>query len=77
MVEDEMFAKALDIIGIKRTKDMYEKSKYPHRCNMCLEDMKMAGYKLKKEFVSGYETPYMFICQECWENLPSDKKKDI
>lgn len=44
---------------------------------MCLEDMKMAGYKLKTEFVSGYETPYMFICQECWENLPSDKKKDI
>lgn len=70
MVEDEMFAKALDIIGIKRTKDMYEKSKYPHICNMCLEDMKMAGYKLKTEYVNGYETPYMFICQECWESLP-------
>ena len=39
MVEDEMLAKALGIIGIKRTKDMYEKSKYPHRCNMCFDYM--------------------------------------
>lgn len=77
MIEDEMFAKALDVIGLKRTKDMYKESRYPHKCSMCLESPNMAGYKLKTEFVSGYETPYRFICQECWENLPSDKKKDI
>lgn len=77
MVEDEMFAKALDVLGLKRTKDMYKESRYPHECSMCLESPNMAGYILKPEFISDYETPYMFICQECWENLPSDKKKDI
>lgn len=74
MIEDEMFVKALDIVGLKRSKDMYKKSKYPHRCSMCLDSPNMAGYKLKPEFVSGYETPYMFICQECYDSLPERSK---
>lgn len=77
MIEDEMFAKALDIVGLKRTKNMYTKSKYPHRCSMCLDDMKITGYKLKSEYVCDYKVPYMFICQECYESLPDDKKESI
>lgn len=76
MIEDEMFARALNILGLKRTKDMYKESRYPHKCSMCLDNPNMAGYMLKPEFVSDYETPYMFICQECWESLPDKSCRD-
>lgn len=77
MIEDEIFAKALDVMGIKRTKDMYEKAKYPHICSMCAGDSNEVGYKLKSKYVHDSGIPYLFICQECWESLPSDTDKDL
>lgn len=68
-IEDDMFASALEAQGIKRTQDMYEASTYPHRCTMCGEYP--SSYKLKVPYVEeiGLETPYIFICQECFKEL--------
>lgn len=68
-IEDEIFASALEAQGIKRTQDMYEPSTYPHRCTMC--DSYPSQYKLKIPYVEilGTETPYIFICQDCFKEL--------
>jgi hypothetical protein len=68
-IEDEIFASALEAQGIKRTQDMYEPSTYPHRCGMCGEYP--SHYKLKPQYVEeiGDETPYIYICEECLNEL--------
>ena len=68
-IEDEIFASALEAQGIKRTQDMYEPSKYPHRCQICGDYP--SHYKLKTPYVEsiGLETPYIFICEECFKEL--------
>lgn len=68
-IEDDMFASALEVQGIKRTQDMYEPSTYPHTCSMCGEQH--SEYRLKTPYVEslGLETPYIFICKECLNEL--------
>lgn len=69
MIEDEIFAHALEIKGIKRTKSMYESARYPHKCTLCTDEINEVGYRLKSEFVESTETPYLFICKECFDSL--------
>lgn len=74
-IEDEIFASALETSGIKRTKAMYERALFPHWCTMCYDKdtVNYYGYRLKPEFVSyGEDTPYLFICDECYEELPNE-----
>jgi hypothetical protein len=73
MIEDEMFAKALEIIGIRRTKKMYHKAKLLHHCSMCDNISEPSvGYALNLDKVSGFDTPYLYICPECYEELPEE-----
>lgn len=76
-IEDTMFAKALELKGIKRTKSMYEKAEYPHICSMCQDEntRNEVGYRLKIHCIRDYEQPYIFICPECYESLTDDTKK--
>lgn len=72
-IEDDIFMDALKAQGIKRTKNMYEKARYLHNCSMCLDDSKKeVQYKLKFEYVSSIETPYIFICEDCYNELPEE-----
>lgn len=71
MIEDEIFASALEASNIKRIKDMYTKSKLLHKCSMCGEDYQL-GYKLKIEYLDGFDTPYKFICKDCYNELKED-----
>lgn len=68
-IEDLMFADALAASGLKRTQEMYEPSTYAHRCSMCGETH--SEYKLKAPYVEsiGLDTPYIFICSECFKEL--------
>lgn len=68
-LEDEIFTDAITASGLKRTKDMYEPSEYTHHCSMCGEVH--SEYRLRPEHVEniGLETPYIFICKECYEEL--------
>lgn len=69
MIEDEIFAHALEVKGIKRTKSMYEPARHKHKCTLCADETNEVGYRLKAEFVEGTDTPYLFICNECFESL--------
>lgn len=75
-IEDEIFLDALEVQKIRRAKSMYELAEYPHRCSMCQteEDIKIKdlqkGYKLKFPYVSDFNVPYLYICKECYEELP-------
>lgn len=68
-LEDKMFTSALEASGIKRTQSMYEPVQYPHHCHMCGE--MHSEYKLKTPYIEslGMETPYIFICEECFKEL--------
>lgn len=68
-IEDLIFASAIEAQGIKRTQSMYEPSTYPHSCSMCGDYP--SSYKLKVPYVEeiGLETPYIFICEECFKEL--------
>lgn len=72
--EDKIFAAVLEAMGIKRTKAMYERSQFPHLCTMCCEEDAgdYYGYRLKPEFVDSIDTPYVFICDECYEELEDE-----
>lgn len=67
-IEDTMFMEALDVMNIVRRKSSYEKAEHPHHCDFCRDDD--AVYRLKSEFVTlGDETPYLFICEDCYKGL--------
>ena len=73
-IEDKIFASSLEAKGIKRTKDMYTKSLYPHICGMCGENSRdIQSYILKLEYVTDFNTPYLFICEDCYEELDNEK----
>lgn len=80
-IEDEIFADALTALKINLNKKMYTNAQYPHKCSLCTEDNNETGYKLKVEerFINDYYSeitsptvynPYLFICKECYEELP-------
>ena len=67
-IEDTMFMQALEVAKITRRKSSYEKADHSHKCDFCTEDN--ATYRLKPEFVTlGNETPYLFICEDCYKEL--------
>lgn len=72
MIEDEIFASALEASNIKRTKDMYTKAKLLHKCGMCLGKDKKLGYRLKVKYVDGFDTPYHYICKDCYNELKEE-----
>ena len=80
-IEDDIFMDALSAFKLKLNKSMYEPAMYPHKCSLCTEDDNKIGYKLKIEerFINEYYSeitspavynPYLFICKECYEELP-------
>lgn len=74
-IEDIIFINALEAKHLKRTKSMYIRDcKHPHQCTMCLEqvDEPRDIYRLKPEFVTDENTPYLFICSDCFNELPND-----
>lgn len=73
-IEDKIFLKALEAQGIKRTKEMYEEAEYPHLCDMCQENSPLGGmtYRLKTKCIRDFLEPYIFICEDCYRELPSD-----
>lgn len=74
-IEDKIFLDALKAMKLKRTKSMYERDcRYPHKCTMCLEqvDEPKDIYRLKSEFVTDDNTPYLFVCSDCFDELPND-----
>lgn len=74
-IEDKIFTDALKTKKLKRTKSMYERDcRYPHRCTMCFEDIQEPSFifKLKPEFITNDITPYLFICSDCFNELPND-----
>lgn len=74
-IEDKIFANALEAKGIRRTKSMYIRDcRYPHQCRFCLEqvDEPKDIYRLKPEFVTDDNTPYLFVCSDCFNELPND-----
>ena len=67
-IEDTMFMQALEVAKITRHKSSYEKANRVHKCEFCTEEN--ATYRLKPEFVTlGNETPYLFICEDCYKEL--------
>lgn len=70
--QDEMFSSALEAQGLKRTKSMYERASFTHTCGACLEDSKELGYRLRLDFVTDFNTPYLYICDECYEELQDE-----
>ena len=70
--QDEMFTGALEAQGLKRTKSMYEKASLTHMCGVCLESPKELGYRLRLDFVTDFNTPYLYICNECYEELQDE-----
>lgn len=74
-IEDKVFDSALKATKLRRTKSMYERvCRCPHQCKMCLEFIEEPSFifKLKPEFVTDYNTPYLFICSDCFDGLPND-----
>lgn len=72
MIEDEIFASALEASNIKRTKKMYTKAKLFHECSMCGDRGQKLGYKLKVKYVDGFDTPYELICKDCYNELKDE-----
>ena len=67
-IEDTMFMQALEVAKITRRKSSYEKADRVHKCEFCTEGN--ATYRLKPELVTlGNETPYLFICEDCYKEL--------
>lgn len=67
-IEDTMFMEALDVMGIVRRKSSYKTAKYKHQCEFCGE--MNASYRLKSDFVTlGADTPYLYICEDCYKEL--------
>lgn len=76
-IEDTMFAKALEIKGIKRTQSMYEKADHPHICSMCQDEntFNKLGYRMRVDTIRDYSQPYLFVCEECFNSLPKGDKE--
>lgn len=74
-IEDKIFTDALEAKGLLKTKSMYVRDcKHPHQCRFCLEqvDEPKDIYRLKQEFVPEGEVPFLFICVDCYNELPND-----
>lgn len=70
MIEDNIF----DSMARMRKSD-YVVATYPHQCSMCGEEASpnKVCYMLKEESVNELnpiEIPYLFICEDCYKELP-------
>ena len=68
MIEDELFNQEVEKFNL--TKDNYIPAKHSHYCEMCGQYYK--GYK--RNDAVDTNTPYLFICIDCYEEL-RDKDK--
>lgn len=73
MIEDEIFKQELKAMDIKLTKQNYVPALFPHTCSMCGDDKDEAGYKRLDRDVVSVNTPYLFICKECYEGLSDNE----
>lgn len=62
-----------DLIDLNKT--MYEPAEYPHICGLCQEPTRHSVYRKKLEYVKDWQQPYLFICKECYEDLPDGEKR--
>lgn len=67
MIEDELFKQEIKELNL--TKDDYIPAQHSHHCEMCRQYYK--GYK-RSDAVDA-DTPYLFICTDCYEELPNKK----
>lgn len=65
MIEDIFFKQKFK--GYNLTKDNYIPAEHSHQCTMC--GQYCLGYKRKDALDT--ETPYLFICMDCYEELPN------
>ena len=56
---------------LELNKGIYEKATYPHKCGICQDDISTVGYRKKIEHVNDWQDPHIFICKECYEDLPN------
>jgi len=71
--EDEIFEDALKARGISLYKNQYERATYKHTCTMC---GKIGNIVYRKIHASHPDTPYLFICDDCYEEL-TDGDTDV
>lgn len=69
MIEDELFKQEIKKFNL--TKDDYTPAKYPHHCEMCGDNY----LGCKRSDAVDTNTPYLFICIDCYEELPSKKEQ--
>ena len=73
MLEDKIFD---SISGLN--KDMYEEAELAHKCSLCGALLETNNSYMRKidngEQEISTTTPYLFICKECWKELPSEGK---
>lgn len=62
-----------DLIGLN--KNMYEEATLLHKCGICQEDSNDLGYRKTLEYVNDWQDPHLFICKECYEDLPDGEKR--
>ena len=65
MIEDELFKQ--EVKGYNLTKEVYTPAEHSHQCTMCGQNY--LGYKRKDALDAN--TPYLFICIDCYEELPN------
>lgn len=68
-IEDELFN---ELSGL--TKDMYDEAIISHNCSICDENLNATSFYARKiDDIEGAiieNIPYLFICNECYEELP-------
>ena len=70
MIEDDIFFSL-----VKRSKADYVPATLLHTCEMCRKEARLGqrGYMLSEEKLDTGDplvTPYLFICNECYDELP-------
>lgn len=69
-IEDKLFLE-----DTKLTQDMYKKGTNKDlsiECRICGENTTRGKYFVRKDSAGNPDTPYNFICKDCWNELPSD-----
>ena len=73
MIEDKIFNSMVNL-----SREMYEEAELSHECSLCGELMNTSEFYMRKidngEQEISTTTPYLFICKECWKELPSEGK---
>lgn len=74
-IEDKIF-----IEDTRLTKDMYKKGTNKDlsvECRICGENTPRGKYFVRTDSTPDSQQPYMFICKDCWNQLPEDEEDYI